>query len=174
MATDPVAAEQMQILNKMPLILAQTLLFPYTSGLQMVTRCAGDRRLARRSTPCTPEPPASTEQVLHPDKYAAGEAPVEVAFPKDLAKRLGSGWSVDLQDTLGEFQLETWLEAAGVRQGDGDDGGRGLGRRPGRPRHERRSGRRGHRHPLGHARRRDRVRDRRPARRSTRSAATTR
>jgi hypothetical protein len=113
MATDPVAAEQMQVFNKMPLILRQTLMFPYTSGLQMVSDAyatggwkAVDALYAK--------PPASTEQVLHADKYAAGEAPVEVPFPKDLAKRLGSGWSVDLEDTLGEFQLATWLENSGV------------------------------------------------------------
>jgi hypothetical protein len=113
MATDPVAAEQMQVFNKMPLILRQTLMFPYTSGLQMVTDAYATGGW-KSVDALYAKPPASTEQVLHADKYAAGEAPVEVAFPKDLAKRLGSGWSVDLQDTLGEFQLATWLENAGV------------------------------------------------------------
>ena len=113
MATDPVAAEQMQIFNKMPLILRQTLMFPYTSGLQMVMDAQASGGW-KGVDALYAKPPASTEQVLHADKYAAGEAPVEVAFPKDLAKRLGSGWSVDLQDTLGEFQLETWLESSGV------------------------------------------------------------
>ena len=105
MATDPVAAEQMQILDKMPVILRETLMFPYTSGLQMVTDAysAGGWEAVDA---LYKKPPASTEQVLHADKYAAGEAPLEVAFPKDLAKRLGSGWSVELQDTLGEFQLD--------------------------------------------------------------------
>jgi hypothetical protein len=50
-------------------------------------------------------PPDSTEQVLHPDKLNPREAPVPVAFPAGLAKRLGTGWSVPLQDTLGELQL---------------------------------------------------------------------
>ena len=108
-ANDP---EQQKILDEMPPILKQTLLFPYLQGLQLImdARTSGgwqavDALYAR--------PPASTEQVLHPEKYTAGEAPVAVAFPKDLAKRLGSGWSVAMEDTLGEFQLGVWLEAAG-------------------------------------------------------------
>jgi hypothetical protein len=112
MATEANDPEQAKVLAEMPEILKQTLFFPYLSGLQLVTsaRAAGgwaavDALYAK--------PPASTEQVLHPEKYAAGEAPIQVAFPTDLAKRLGSGWSVDLQDTLGEFQLRVWLESAG-------------------------------------------------------------
>ena len=36
-----------------------------------------------------------------------------MAFPKDLLARLGTGWASGLQDTMGEFQLEVWLESAG-------------------------------------------------------------
>jgi hypothetical protein len=54
-------------------------------------------------------PPQSTEQILHPDKWASREAPKKVELPADLAKRMGSGWSVAMQDTLGEEQLQVWL-----------------------------------------------------------------
>ena len=108
-SSDP---EQQKILDEMPAILKQTLLFPYLQGLQLVlnAKTAGgwpavDALYAK--------PPASTEQVLHPDKYTAGEAPVAVAFPKDLATRLGTGWSVAMEDTLGELQLGVWLQSAG-------------------------------------------------------------
>jgi hypothetical protein len=60
------------------------------------------------------KPPASTEQVLHPDKYAAGEGPVAVDLPDDLAAKMGPGWSVGLEDTFGEFQLRVWLDQAGA------------------------------------------------------------
>ena len=36
-------------------------------------------------------PPASTEQVLHPEKYASHEAPIDVKLPADLAGRTGQG-----------------------------------------------------------------------------------
>jgi hypothetical protein len=108
-SSDP---EQLKILNEMPDILKETLLFPYLSGVQLVlqARTAGGWPAVNA---LYAKPPASTEQVLHPDKYAAGEAPIPVTFPKDLATRLGSGWTIAMDDTLGEFQLGVWLKSAG-------------------------------------------------------------
>ncbi len=108
-STDP---EQAKILAEMPDILKDSLLFPYTSGLDLVRsiRMAGGWPAVAS---LYADPPASTEQVLHPEKYTSHEAPVAVTFPKDLAKRLGAGWKVDYQDTLGEFQLAEWLRSAG-------------------------------------------------------------
>jgi hypothetical protein len=59
-------------------------------------------------------PPLSTEQVLHPEKYDAGEAPVAVTIPATLAGDLGKGWKLALQDTFGEFQFGVWLREGGV------------------------------------------------------------
>ncbi|MEO8228294.1 MAG: hypothetical protein ABI628_00880 [Chloroflexota bacterium] len=108
-AADPA---QTAILAEMPDILKDSLLFPYTAGQALVASiqatggwAAVDKLYA--------DPPASTEQVIHPDKFAAHEPPIKVDFPKDLATRLGSGWSVDLLDSMGEFGLETWLKSAG-------------------------------------------------------------
>jgi hypothetical protein len=59
--------------------------------------------------------PDSTEQVLHADKYAADEQPM--AVPLDaaaIAGRLGAGWQATPADTLGEFQVGSWLRARGV------------------------------------------------------------
>ena len=58
--------------------------------------------------------PDSTEQILHPDKYAANEAPIPMGMPEDLARQLGTGWSVPLEDTFGELEIEDWLRDAGV------------------------------------------------------------
>jgi hypothetical protein len=108
-ATDP-ASEA--VLAKMPAILREPLLFPYTAGLTLVL---GDYQ--RGGFGVVDErfgnPPDSTEQILHADKLASGEKPIPVTFPADLATRLGTGWSVALQDTLGEFQLEILLRDAG-------------------------------------------------------------
>jgi hypothetical protein len=108
-SSDP---EQTKILAEMPAMLKDSLTFPYTSGLQFINQAKASGGWAAVDA-LYADPPASTEQVLHPDKYAARETPVKVAFPKDLAKRLGNGWSVDYEDTLGEFQLSEWLSAAG-------------------------------------------------------------
>jgi len=61
------------------------------------------------------DPPVSTEQVLHPAKYEAREAPVVVSLPSDPAGRMGAGWTEVLRDTLGEHQLGIWLDAEGSR-----------------------------------------------------------
>ncbi len=109
-STDP-ASEA--ILAKMPAILKDPLLFPYTSGIQLALGAftnggfeAVDGLFAN--------PPDSTEQVLHPEKFATREKPVEVALPTDLASRLGDGWKVSLEDTLGEVLLEVVLRDGGA------------------------------------------------------------
>jgi len=71
--------------------------------------------------------PASTEQILHADKYAAGEAPIAVALPTDLASRLGAGWSVPLLDTFGEYQLSIWLRENGAPAADVSPAAAGWG-----------------------------------------------
>ncbi len=50
--------------------------------------------------------PASTEQILHPEKYLAAEQPVAMTAP-DLLPALGSGWNLVRSDSLGE--LMTYL-----------------------------------------------------------------
>jgi hypothetical protein len=101
------------VMDRTPAILRDTLTFPYTSGFGFVTAAQTkdgwpgvDALYAKM--------PASTEQILHADKYAAGEAPIAVTLPSDLASRLGTGWSVPLQDTFGEYQLSIWLRESGV------------------------------------------------------------
>jgi hypothetical protein len=105
----------------MPAILRESLLFPYIQGLTFVQGIqavggwpAVDAVYAK--------PPASTEQILHPEKYAAGEQPVAVTIPPALAGTLGTGWKVALEDSFGEFQLGVWLRAnkalAGGAAGD--------------------------------------------------------
>jgi len=46
---------------------------------------------------------------MHPEKYVGQDAPRTIAIPGDLKARLGQGWRVDLQDTMGEFGLMEWL-----------------------------------------------------------------
>jgi hypothetical protein len=58
--------------------------------------------------------PETTEQVLHPDKYQAGEGPIAIELPDDLEDRIGPGWERTLDDTFGEFQTGVWLRDAGA------------------------------------------------------------
>jgi len=47
--------------------------------------------------------PDSTEQILHPEKFLAGEKPVAMDVP-ELAAAIGEGWSLIKSDSLGEFK----------------------------------------------------------------------
>ena len=73
------------------------------------------------------DPPRSTEQVLHPERYLGErDLPAEVVVP-DLGVVLGEGWTVLLRDTLGEFVAglyldETLPEATARQAADGWDG----------------------------------------------------
>ena len=100
-------------LARLPEIVKQPLLFPATTGIGLAIAdwsqggfAAIDKRFAT--------PPDTTEQILHADKLAAGEKPVVVTFPEDLAARLGAGWTVSLQDTMGEMELEILLREGGA------------------------------------------------------------
>ena len=102
---------QSAVLESMPAILRDTLEFPYTAGLQLTLGLQQQGGWAAVNAAFA-DPPASTEQVLHPEKYAAHEAPVAVALPSDLAARMGTGWSLALEDTFGELQLKGWLQSS--------------------------------------------------------------
>jgi hypothetical protein len=103
-------------LDAMPKFLQESLLFPYTAGLSFVQalQASGGWDAVNGAFH---NPPASTEQVLHPEKYASHEAPVDVTLPADLPAKLGPGWTKGLEDTLGEFQLKVWLDQAGGGSG---------------------------------------------------------
>jgi hypothetical protein len=109
-ADDPALAA---IMAKTPKVIVDNLTFPYQSGLMFV-----QGRFASGSWAAVDKvyasPPLSTEQVLHPEKYDAGEAPVTVTIPARLAGDLGKGWKLALQDTFGEFQFGVWLREGGV------------------------------------------------------------
>ena len=107
---DPKALEALQ---RAPAYLRETSLFPYLTGNPFVeSLIAGGGYKAVNDAFGTP--PLSTEQILHPQKYAAREAPIVVKVPTDLAAQLGAGWSQAAEDTLGEFILRLWLIQGGV------------------------------------------------------------
>ena len=101
-----------QMLERMPAILRETLLYPYTTGLTFTQGqyisgggWAGVDALYANV-------PETTEQVLHPEKYQAGEGPVEIDVPDDFTARIGPDWKLALDDTFGEFQTGVWLRDA--------------------------------------------------------------
>ena len=98
-----------QVLDDMPAILSRELLFPYNEGMTFATGLQQSGGWAAVNQ-ALQDPPPSTEQILHPEKYTANEDPAAVAMP-DAAQNLGDGWTQVLQQTLGE--LDTQVIVAG-------------------------------------------------------------
>ena len=92
----------MPVFSSAPMMLQETLLFPYLSGAEFVRRFKEARP---GQVPWKPLP-ASTEQVLHADKYLADERPVQVTLPALLA-----GTRV-YENNLGEFETRLFLYQA--------------------------------------------------------------
>ena len=91
-----------------PPIVRAEIEFPYRAGRDFAARLvqvggqeALDRALAA--------PPRSTEQILHPDKYLARDAPQSVSVPP-LADALGDGWRQLRSGTLGELVLRGLIQ----------------------------------------------------------------
>jgi hypothetical protein len=91
-------------LGSMPLILARQLEFPYVEGF-LFTRSIWGLGGYDAVNQAIQTPPASTEQILHDDKYTSGEAPVTVT-PDDLTSSLGSGFGNVYQQTMGELNIQ--------------------------------------------------------------------
>lgn len=102
------AGEPRPSIEAAPSFLVDSLYFPYQEGFAFVSNlfASGGWAAVNRAYD---NPPVSTSQVMHPDKYRAGIAPVPVALP-DLAGALGAGWSSRRADSFGEFDLRSVLK----------------------------------------------------------------
>jgi hypothetical protein len=99
--------------GSLPPFLSSQLVWPYTGGQAFVEdllKRAGGRwdlvNLADRV-----KPPASTEQVLHPEKYLRAEPAKPVRL--DVGKLLGDGYQRTAGGVTGEFQTREMLATAG-------------------------------------------------------------
>lgn len=95
-------------IDKAPRALRESLLFPYQEGMQWCTQLYRKDGWAGISKAFT-ELPQSTEQILHPDKYFAREAPVKLTQP-DISAALGSGWKRIDTDVNGEWSYYLILD----------------------------------------------------------------
>ena len=87
----------MQVFSRAPLAIRFELIFPYLSGAEFM-------RWWDSARPGLPLPtvatlPRSTEQVLHPARYAAGDEPVSLRFADSTADVL-------YEDTMGELEAQ--------------------------------------------------------------------
>jgi hypothetical protein len=89
-----------------PPIIRETFAFPYLYGLEFVTVLQQEGWQAVDTAYL--DPPQSTEQILHPEKYLSRDEP-QVITLAPLTDTLGTGWHLVEAETLGEFQTNLYL-----------------------------------------------------------------
>jgi hypothetical protein len=113
--------EQMKVFGSAPLWLRESLIFPYLGGAEFVRWF--DHEYPRKQ-PYGVLMPISTEQILHPARYVAGDRPDALAFVTPAPD------TVRYEDGLGEFEIRLLLEqhlgddSAAARFAAGWDGDR--------------------------------------------------
>lgn len=102
-------------LETAPAAMVVSLVFPYISGQPFVDRLLNEGGWDAVDAAYL-DMPASTEQILHPEKYLDRDFPValELPSPSDV---MGRAWSEVHQNTLGELQVALLL--ADLPPGDG-------------------------------------------------------
>jgi hypothetical protein len=91
----------MPVFARAPLVVREALIFPYLDGAEFMHWWDTDG--PKDTVPYGPRMPVSTEQILHPDRYARGDAPVPIAFTGD------SGAGIVYDDGLGENEIRVLL-----------------------------------------------------------------
>ena len=85
-----------------PYVIRKNLLFPYSEGSKFVVRL--HRKGGWEAVNAVyKDPPQSTEQILHPEKYLdARDNPVEISLP-DLSSLAGRKWELLEENVMGEL-----------------------------------------------------------------------
>lgn len=95
-------------LDQAPDYLRESLFFPYAQGGLFVAelyRAGGFEAVDAAFE----NPPTSSEQILHPERYRDGDKPVDVA----VRARPGPGWKAASTYQFGEFDLDQMLQPLG-------------------------------------------------------------
>lgn len=91
-----------------PDILVDELTFSYTQGQVFVQALISEGGTDMVDA-AFQNPPVSTEQIIHPEKYLAGEMPISVELT-DSSSVLGEGWTLAYDRVAGEYFIRNWLK----------------------------------------------------------------
>jgi hypothetical protein len=110
-------------LDKAPIAIREALIFPYRAGFTFVAAL-------RRRQPWTAvdaafkKPPASTEQIMHPERYLANDEPVPITIdPLSSLK----GYTVKYRTVWGELGFQLFLRAHGIDPATATEAAAGWG-----------------------------------------------
>jgi hypothetical protein len=103
------ASERTPVRDAAPAVIRESMLFPYQEGLRFVRALyqLGGWAAVNRAYR---DPPTSTEQLLHPERYLGDrDRPQKVDVP-DLSGRLGGGWRSGIELSFGELDARLLLQ----------------------------------------------------------------
>ena len=92
-----------------PAVIRESLLFPYQEGLRFV-RVLYQQGGWDAVNDAYRDPPASTEQLLHPERYLRDRDQPQRVEVADLSGRLGPGWRPAAQVSFGELDARLLLQ----------------------------------------------------------------
>jgi hypothetical protein len=95
---------QFEVLGSAPKYIQENLLFPYGSGTTFLQKVWAKNPSWQSIDAIYADLPASTEQIMHPEKYFSRDNPKPVQEENLLAK-LGDGWKVVYKNVMGELSL---------------------------------------------------------------------
>ncbi len=98
-----------------PAIVQNELMFPYTVGRDFVYTLFVAGEGWTLVDEAYADPPSSTEQIIHPERYVGGDAPIPVTV-ESLAPALSDDYRLVWDRTLGEFYLREHLRAVIPRE----------------------------------------------------------
>ncbi len=110
-----------------PLFFRRNLMFPYSEGLSFAMKLYTEGGWESIDA-AFDNPPQSTEQILHPEKYMTDvDRPTKIKLP-DLRKSLGENWRIIEDNVLGELNTQVlfqifhgkWSSRRPSRGWDGD------------------------------------------------------
>jgi hypothetical protein len=96
--------------QKAPAALRETLVFPYASGLEFVGTYRSEGGWAQINE-LFRDPPDSTEQIMHPEKYTSRERPVRITAAP-LSTLIAGGRKEVRRDVMGELMWKIWFSSA--------------------------------------------------------------
>jgi hypothetical protein len=106
-AARQIQAFQNSALSRAPTIVRDLLVFPYLAGLRFIVLARHGRSWSDIDA-IYDDPPVSTEQIMHPEKYFQGDDPVLLSF--DPADALPDDASLVYDTVFGELQTYLFLK----------------------------------------------------------------
>jgi hypothetical protein len=119
---------QFDVLKSAPDYIREMLVFPYSYGTAFLQKARAHNEPWSAIDKIYADLPASTEQIMHPDKYLAGRDKPRPVTVEDPVPQLGHSWKVTFRNVMGEFSLYLLLkvfvqedQAAKAAEGWGGD-----------------------------------------------------